>query len=258
MALPVTQLDPLFYFSSDVKQTPAGARLVWLSTRPNGNAEDKPVMMLAGSEVDPTNEAHIATLPSAPFGWNPIDVNASTQKLTLELTPDIVPYFEQIDTFCKEQAVIHAEEWFKKPMSAAEAERGYKPLVKPVAPDKADKYNPLLGVKVNMSGDRATKILVARDQGSDSDKCSYYEGTVHDIRAKSKCLVVCEASQLWIVRGEWGITLTATEVTVFPPPSRKRGIEAFGELFHSKMQREERGGMVDEPEQADGPDEPVV
>lgn len=247
MSTAVSQLSPELFFSSKVSKTDKGATLVWLSSRPEGGPDDKYTIMLSETEVDPTDDAQVAMLPEAPFGWNPLDPQSTTKKLTVELTPPLAVFFEKLDSFCKTAAVDHAEEWFKKPMQYADVERVYKPLVRM---PKEDRYPPTIGIKVNTDGPRATKILVAQEKQPGEEACSYYEGTVNDIKPKTKCLVVCEASQLWIVRGEWGITLTATEITTWVPSSRKRGVSAFGGLFESKMKRvtreEEEAPLDDE------------
>ena len=233
MALPLSKLTPEVFYNDTVTTTNNGLRVVYVSSIPRGGPDDKFTFLLSYESVDPCNDEHLAMLPESPFGWSPVDPTAGRSTVSVELSPDMVDFFSALDSSNKDAATCHSDTWFKKPMTATQVAEFYVPLVRPPPEGKEDKFKPLINIKVQSDGPKATKVYVRRgtsvaDDGSAQADC--YDGSVSDIRPKTKMLMVCEMSMVWMMASskQWGMSVSATEITVWPQSGRPRGLDAFG------------------------------
>lgn len=223
----------------------AGITLVGIRSIANGGPTDRVSMTLA-KDIDPCVDDDVATLPIAPFGWNPLDTTTANGKLTLEATPELSQSLTQLEDAVLATAVERGEAWFGKPITREEAERSMTKLVKFPPPEKAQ-YKPTFGIKITKEGDDPTRVMVV--DGVDGDACKYHPGKIADVRPRNRVLAVVEVAHVWFMRsGAWGITLSCTDLTTWPTSTRKRGIDAFGDMFKSKMRASTSTELADEEE----------
>ena len=112
-------------------------------------------------------------------------------------------------------------EWFKKSLDAEQIKNMYVRLAKEQA--KPD-LKPTVRVKVKC-GDYPTNIYVVHETDGDGN-LSWTRGGPDDLARNVKCLVMCESVGLWFMSRQFGMSLTATEIIVWPN-RRSTGIDAF-------------------------------
>lgn len=210
----------------------AGITLVSIRSVPNGGPTDR-VSFTLSKGIDPCADDDVATLPMAPFGWNPLDASAANGKLTLEADDELTQALTRFEETVLDAAVAHGEAWFGKSVTREEAERSMTRLLKLPPPEKAQ-YKPTFGIKITTAGDDPTRVLVV--DGVDGDVCKYHAGKIADVRPRNRVLASVEVAHVWFMRsGAWGVTLSCTDLTTWPTVTRKRGLDAFGDTFKSKM-----------------------
>lgn len=148
---------------------------------------------------------------------------------TLELTvesPALLTFLENLDSKNVETAVAQTTEWFRKTLEPAAIKSKYVPLLKP--PQKADARST---VKVKVKGSdekKPTNVYVVQETGN-VNEIRHCQGSMDDVTRNSKCVVIVETNGLWFMPLQFGMSLTATDILVWPNRQRKvtTGIDAF-------------------------------
>ena len=151
--------------------------------------------------------------------------DASRRALELSIESDeLHAYLSKLDAMNVETATKQSENWFRKQFDESTVQGMYVPLVKSAM--KAG-FKDTVRVKVKMDGDYPTKIFVVQPvEGGDDSVLRYRPGTGDDLTKNSKCLVIVETVGLWFMSKQFGMSLNATEILVWPH-RRVTGIGAF-------------------------------
>lgn len=195
----------------------SGGKVVHVSTVP-GSGDWKDHIRFQMSENDKMN------LQTAVWGLSTPLAGQDASRRTLELTiesPALQTFLDQLDAKNLQMAHQQSPDWFKKTLDVEQIKNMYVPLAKP--PTKAD-MKPTVRCKVKC-GDRPTNVYVVQETTSDGN-LTYTRGTPDDLARNVKCLVMCETVGLWFMSRQFGMSLTATEILVWPN-RRSTGIDAF-------------------------------
>jgi len=205
----------------------SGGKVVHVSTVA-GSADWKDRLRFQMSEDDKHN------LQSAVWGLSTPIAGQDASRRTLELSiesPDLLGFLETLDKRNLDTANSQCTEWFRKSVDPEAIKQMYVSLVK--EPSKPEN-KPTVRVKVKC-GDYPTNIFVVQDTDA-SGNITYSKGTPEDLARNVKCLVMVETVGLWFMSRQFGMSLTATEILVWPN-RRSTGIDAFTMSNHTKLHR---------------------
>ena len=205
----------------------SGGKVVHVSTVP-GSGDWKDRIRFQMSENDKQN------LQSAVWGLSTPLAGQDASRRTLELTIEseqLLDFLERLDDKNVQTAIKQSPEWFRKQVDADAVKQMYVPLAK--SPAKPD-LKPTVRVKVKC-GDYPTNIYVVQDTDSDGN-LHYAKGTPDDLARNVKCLVMVETVGLWFMSRQFGMSLTATEILVWPN-RRSTGIDAFTMAKDTKLMK---------------------
>ena len=205
----------------------SGGKVVHVSTVA-GSTDWKDRLRFQMSENDKVNLQEAVWGLSTPLPGQ--DVNRRTLELTIE-SPELLTFLDKLDKNNLSTAVKQAPEWFRKSVEEDAVRNMYVSLVKqPVKPDQ----KPTVRVKVK-SGEYPTNIYVVTDTDEDGN-ITYSQGTVDDLTRKVKCLVMVETVGLWFMSRQFGMSLTATQILVWPN-RRSTGIDSFTMSTTTKLHK---------------------
>lgn len=212
----------------------SGGKVVNVSTRPGStDFKDRIRFQLSETEKD--------DLPTAVWGLStPLSGQDATRR-TLELTIEssaLLKFLEDIDAKNIDTAITSTQDWFKKSLDPHQINNMYVKLVKEPAKVGA---KPTVRVKVKC-GDYPTNIFVVEGEGKD-DNLNYRKGSPEDLTRDVRCLVRVETVGLWFMSRQFGMSLTATDILVWPT-RRTTGIGAFCLASNTKLNE-----IVPEPTQ---------
>lgn len=191
--------------------------------------------------VDATGVA-LDGLPTTPYAQisDPIPGGAAN-KVSLALSledPELLAAFAALDARNKAAVLEGAASFFPKSKDLTEANitEMYTGGVVKRHPD--DKYPPTASVKVRLPEDAEddaplTEIMVwlgSEEMADGTTRVRYRKGGRADLAGGNKFAVTCEASGLWFRQREFGMSLSAKQVLVFPSGSgagAASGINAF-------------------------------
>lgn len=196
----------------------SGGKVVHVSTVP-GSSDFKDRIRFQMSENEKQN------LQTAIWGLSQPLPGQDASRRTLELTiesDDLAKFLSDLDNKNLEMAIKQSPEWFRKQVDADAIKMMYVPLQK--QPSKPD-MKPTVRVKVKC-GDYPTNIYLVQNSDSESGNITYTKGTPEDLTRNVKCLVIAETVGLWFMSRQFGMSLTATEILVWPN-RRSTGIDAF-------------------------------
>jgi len=210
--------EPLFDFKvselayASIRKNPSGSKSVYVNT---GDAGDR---LRFGLYEERTNPQTIVWDVSCPPGSDNPD------RLSLDVTINsdkVVAMLRELDVRNVDEAVKHSKEWFNKECSRSSIENMYYPLLR----DSNNDGPPQTRTKVNVGETRPVWVLVAN--GSiQSDELDCTDGGQQDLTRNSRALVIIETNGLWFSNSGFGMSLTATDVVVWPSSSTT-GINAF-------------------------------
>jgi hypothetical protein len=151
----------------------------------------------------------------APFGANSYEDTGGGGSGRMNLafaveTPSLQKFFEELDAFVQKVAFQNCQSWFKKFLSEAEVTSMYRPCLS--ASEK--NYAPLVRTKINMSAPNQVRVWRARGGGR------VEEGSPDDVQRSARFMPVVSLSGLWYLSRLFGVTLTCTDLVVFPDTSR--------------------------------------
>jgi len=194
----------------------SGGKVVHVSTVP-GSVEWKDRIRFQMSEDQTQNLQHAIWGLGTPLPGQ--DTSRRTLELSVE-SPALEDFLKSMDEKNKKTAVEKSPIWFKKNVDEAAVTQMYVPLLKEPVKDDAKST---VRVKVKCA-DYPTNIYVV-DDVSDG-KLSYHKGGPDDLARNVKCMVMVETVGLWFMSRQFGMSLTATEIIVWPN-RRATGIDAF-------------------------------
>ena len=194
-----------------------GGKVVHVSTIP-GSTDWRDRIRFQMSENENTNLQNAVWGLSTPLPGQ--DASRRTLELSIE-SPELQKFLERMDEHNLRTASANAQDWFKKPLGEEAIKGMYARLVR--EPQKADQ-KPSVRVKVKCA-EYPTNIYVV--DGTDLDgNLTYSKGTPEDLTRNAKCLCMVETMGLWFMSRQFGMSLTASEILVWPN-RRPSGIAAF-------------------------------
>ena len=194
----------------------SGGKVVHVSTVP-GSLEWKDRLRFQMSENNTVN------LQTAVWGLSTPLAGQDASRRTLELTiesPDLLQFLNKLDDNNLTTAKNSSPDWFKKDLKEDQIRNMYVHLVKP--PQKED-TKATIRVKVKCN-DYPTNIYTVKSE--ENGNLTYVKGSVDDLQKNVKCMVMVETVGLWFMSRQFGMSLTATEILVWPN-KRATGISAF-------------------------------
>jgi hypothetical protein len=194
-----------------------GAKVVYVSTVPN-STDWKDRMRFQMSEDAQTN------LQSAVWGLSTPLQGQDQSRRTLELTvesPSLFDFLKKLDEKNIESAFKYSETWFKKQLDKTQLEQMYVRVLKERTKEE---YKDTVRVKVKCQ-DYPTNIWLV-DDIDENGKIKYSPGGPDDLTKGVKLLALVETSGLWFMSRQFGMSLTATDLLVWPN-KRPSGINAF-------------------------------
>jgi hypothetical protein len=169
----------------------------------------------------------------APFGVSCFDESKGARK-SIELSiedEDLVKFFQSFDEH-NIAAAIANKDWFKNSTITDDQIRAmYYPML---GFDQTGKgYSPRLHTKINTDGPRGVNVLLYTEKNGNP---KYEPGTTDDIERYAECMVIVEATGLWFQSKQFGMSLLATDVYVFPKSKRKEFEFLWGANAPTKVQ----------------------
>jgi len=203
-----------------------GGKVVNVSTLP-GSTDYKDKLRFQMSESEKEN------LQCAVWGLSTPMPGQDASRRTLELTvesPELDKFLSTLDEKNIKKAVDSSQDWFRKQMSKEAVDPMYVRMLK--LPSKPE-AKPTVRVKVKCTEQYPTNIFVVTDVDADGN-LTYQRGTPDDLCKGVKCLVIAETVGLWFMSRQFGMSLTATEILVWPQ-RRNTGIDAFNFTDRTKL-----------------------
>ena len=226
-----------------VSTNKSGGKVVHVSTE-KGSSEWKHRVRFQMSETQKENLQTAVWPLSTPMQGQ--DASRRTLELSID-SPSLKTFLEDLDKTNITQATNRCQDWFKKTIDPLQLEQMYVNLVRP--PSKPDAPH-TVRIKVKC-GDYPTNIYIV--QGEVDGEFQYTKGTPDDLKRNVKVMAMVETSGLWFMSRQFGMSLTATELLVWPN-HRPTGIESMtlsGDIKKFKqvesvdwMGSEEDTGMV--------------
>lgn len=219
------EIDKLEYKTPTSNRS--GGKVVHVSTVA-GSSDYKDRIRFQMSEDDKTNRQTAIWGLSTPLPTQ--DNSRRTLELTIE-SPDLAAFLNKIDEQNVKTALEKSPEWFKKTLDENDIKHMYVRLVKPPS-NESKEPKPTCRVKVKC-GDYPTNIYVVQDTDPEGN-LTYVRGSPDDLARGVKCVVICETVGLWFMSRQFGMSLTATEILVWPN-RRSTGIDAFTLTSSTKL-----------------------
>lgn len=212
-----------------------GGKVVHVSTVP-GSSEWKDRIRFQMSETESQN------LQTAVWGLSTPLAGQDTSRRTLELTiesDDLLNFLTKLDE--KNVKIAHDKtvSWFKKEMEESTIRNMYVHLVKP--PSKPEGKS-TIRVKVKC-GEYPTNIYVVTGETPEG-KIFFDKGSPDDLTKGVKCMVMVETVGLWFMKFQYGMSMTATEILVWPN-KKTTGIDAFTMSDNVVLQKSEKEDAQD-------------
>lgn len=193
-----------------------GSKTVYVSTV-SGSTDWKDRIRFQMSEDNTTNLQKTVWGLSAPLSGQ--ESNKRTLELTIE-SPNLLKFLNELDIHNVKCATENCESWFKKKMDKSAIEEMYVPIVKPkISEDSTDTVK----IKVKCQ-ERPTNIYIVDKE--ENGKMSYSPGSINDLVKGVKVFVMVETAGLWFMSKQFGMSLTALDMFVWPNKT-KSGINAF-------------------------------
>jgi len=194
----------------------SGGKVVHVSTE-KGSNDWKHRVRFQMSETQKENLQTAVWPLSTPMQGQ--DSSRRTFELSIE-SPALLSFLNDLDECNISQAAARCQDWFKKSIDHAQIRQMYVNLVRP--PTKPDAPH-TIRIKVKC-GDYPTNIYIV--QGEIDGELQYTKGTPDDLKRNVKVMAMVETSGLWFMSRQFGMSLTATELLVWPN-QRPTGIESM-------------------------------
>lgn len=170
---------------------------------------------------------------TAPFGVSePYDeTKQDDPKRNLELnvnTKSLSDFLRALDEVTLKNVIKNYDSWFnpekkKKSLTAEEIKSMYRPLM---TEPKDPKYAPTFRTKVVIKGQNPVRVFVLKTDRNGQQVC--VRGKLGDITPFSEVVPIVEIFGIWFMSKEYGVSLTTTDIVVYPKASRPPGLFNFG------------------------------
>ena len=158
-----------------------------------------------------------------PFGISDRQQDSEFARKNLELSCDsekMLAFFKAFDQQNVKEASKNSESWFKKSLS--EEALGDTLYRWTAQESKEGKYAPLVRIKISETGRKPTNIYIVYEDADGKQK--YRKGSADEIVKDSFVVPIIEVGGLWFVSKGFGMTLSATDLLVYPAAKK----EEFG------------------------------
>jgi hypothetical protein len=173
----------------------------------------------------------------APFGISkPYDPakEGDSNKRNFELnmhSENLRKFLQALDENTIRQAIANYDTWFggddkkrKKQLTEADIRGMYRPLIQ--EGDSEKKYADIFRTKVVISGDNMLRVFVYKGMVNGHPVC--VEGRLSDVTQFVECVPIIEVVGMWFMSKQFGLSLTTTDVVIFPKLKRPPGLFNFG------------------------------
>lgn len=215
-----------------------GAKVVYVSTVPN-STDWKDRLRFQMSEDTQTQN-----LQSAVWGLSQPLPGQDTARRTLELTvesQEVADFLKRLDEKNKKSASEYSELWFKKNLDLSQIEQMYVSIFKPKVKEE---YKDTVRIKVKCQ-DYPTNIWIVNNI-TDDGEIQYSPGGPDDLTKGVQVLAMVETSGLWFMSRQFGMSLTATDILVWPN-KRASGLSAFSLGQGKTLVKSSKDMEIDDP-----------
>ena len=205
-----TQFDIDTMYFKKVSKTKKGSNAVYICTSETTDASPR-------VQLNTPGEPRL----TCPFGLSSFDDEPGT-RMTLDISLEgdaLVAFGKQLDNKILSVAYERKDTWFKGGLTDEQVKTMYYPIVQTDTTGKG--YAPKLHTKANIqTGARQLKVLKMLPCGT-----KWELGEVGDMTRKFvKVMAICEVTNVWFQKLQFGATVLTTDVIIFPDDER----EEFG------------------------------
>jgi len=217
-------------FFSDIVKKPGRGNVVYI--KPYKGCMEPPCIQLVDISVDRPLRA--------PFGLKGAfthegrlagDNNRPVLDLSFDTSNDLLDFINHIDTYIKNVAKARAQEWFEDVAPEARILRviSYRPLATPSKLSKKDiskglkesPYGPTLRIHLNLYGEENDTMVYVKEEDASGREClrvvSNREHIYKLMGANVNVVPVVAMVKIWFMnKGEWGVSLVARDIIIFP------------------------------------------
>jgi len=238
-----TDLSKLTYYAPTTNKN--GGKVVHVSTVP-GSSDWSHKLRFQMSENEQTNlQTAVWGLSSPPSTGGPV-ADPSRKKLELTIESDaLLEFLQELDERNVKTAVEKSPEWFKKTIDEDQVRNMYVPLVKAAQQPGG---RPTIVVKVKCDQKAYPTNVFTMQAPSADGTLNYAKGLPDIITRNAKCLVACETVGLWFMSRQFGMSMTATNVMVWPQVV-PQGISSLQLSKRAKLHEVARSDAYDEMEE---------
>jgi hypothetical protein len=200
-------VDPTTLFYKKITKSKKGSNVVYISRSPS---QDHNAKVQLNMPDDPKL--------ICPFGLSTYDTESGS-RMTLDISlekPDLVKWGQALDKNNIDVAIANKDEWFKTGTTDDQVRNMYYPCVQFDHTGKG--YAPKLHCKANtQEGNRQLRVLKMNANGK-----TWTPGEVEDMKKKFlKVVVIIEIGNVWFQKLQFGMTILATDVIIFPEDNRQ-------------------------------------
>ena len=209
----VAALDTLTYKDPVPQKNAANAKVSYVHVPKLEHTNDK--LMFQMSEDEKTNTQKIIFGLSTPLPGQ--DSSKRALDLTIE-SHDMLLFLKELDRKNLEATKKNKDSWFKKPPSDSEIDHMYVPLVK-----ENGEYKESVKIKVRCEYNPTNISIVDEEK---NNVVYYSQGSINHLEKNAKVLVIVETPGLWFINKQFGMSLNATQILVWPA-KHKSGLASF-------------------------------
>ena len=199
---------------SKPKKNSRGGISVWLNTSATDSSKPR-------VQLEKCRSPFGIREPMEAGGRKSLDLAVSSEKL--------LQWCSELDDKNVNTVADNSEAFFKNKMSKEVVTEFYKKLV---TPGKGD-YEPLLKIKISEYEGSQTKVfLMKKDPVTKKD--TWERGTLEDVKEQCEVLPIVELQMLWFINKNFGMSLVATDLLVWPSVPIGMGF-----VFESESESEE-------------------
>lgn len=231
-----TQIDIASLDYKSVSTNRNGGKQVHISTVPGSSDYAHRMRFQMSEGIDQNLQTAIWGLSTPMAGQ---DASRRTLELSID-SPALMDWLKRLDEHNIATATARCQDWFKKSLDQTTIASMYVPLVRPS--NKPD-GSPTVRVKVKCA-ERPTNIFVV--DSVENGELNYHRGTPDDLTRNVKVMVMVESAGLWFMSRQFGLSLTAADIMVWPQ-RRATGIESFTFGTELKMKEAHDAAPIDDP-----------
>jgi len=169
---------------------------------------------------------------SEPYDATKTDSNKRNFELNIK-SQNLMQFLRALDDHTLQMAIQNAEVWFggddskkkkTKPPSESDVRSFYRSIIQEGDEEKG--YDPIFRTKVIIEGQNKLRVYIY--EGLINGKPSCRRGTLADVTSFVECVPIVEVVGMWFMSKQFGLSLTTTDVVLFPKAKRAPGLFNFG------------------------------